>query len=56
MQESKVRMNEKQTEMIVKLLLSAMAFGLGWAAMYMTAGETGIGWSILGVALIWGRV
>ena len=54
-QESEVRVTEKQTEMIGKLALSAMVCALGGAAMYLTAGETGIGWAVLGVALIWGH-
>ncbi len=53
--ESEVRMTEKQTEMIGKLALSAMVCALGGAAMYLTAGETGIGWAVLGIALIWGH-
>ena len=46
-------MTEKQTEMIGKLVLSGMVCALGGAAMYLTAGETGIGWAILGVLVIW---
>ncbi|MDD5706542.1 MAG: hypothetical protein PHR35_11495 [Kiritimatiellae bacterium] len=47
-------MTERQTEMAVKLVLSAMVCALGGASMYLTAGETGIGWAVLGVALVWG--
>ncbi|MCX6995795.1 MAG: hypothetical protein NTV49_01600 [Kiritimatiellaeota bacterium] len=49
-------MTEKQTEMIGRLVLSAMVCVLGGVAMYLSAGATGIGWAILGLALIWGHV
>lgn len=30
--------------------------GAGALAMYVTKGETGIGWSVLGILIIWGSV
>jgi|APCry1669188910_1035180.scaffolds.fasta_scaffold435085_1 hypothetical protein len=47
-------MTEKLTDVIGRLVLSAMVCVLSGACMYLTHGETGIGWGILGLALVWG--
>ena len=47
-------MSDKQTELAVKLAVSAMVCGLGGLCMYLTAGDTGIGWAVLALAVIWG--
>ncbi len=47
-------MTDKQTELAVKLAVSVMACGLGGLCMYLTAGDTGIGWAVLALAVIWG--
>lgn len=47
-------MSDKQTELAVKLAVSAMVCGLGGLCMYLTAGGTGIGWAVLALAVIWG--
>ena len=41
-------------EIIGKLALSAMVCALGAMTVYLTGGQTGFGWAILGLALIWG--
>ena len=46
-------LSDKQTELAVKLAVSAMACGLGGLCMYLTAGGTGIGWAVLALAVIW---
>lgn len=56
MQESEVRMTDRQVELVAKLVLSAMVCALAGAAMYLTTGRTGIGWAVLGIAMIWGHV
>ena len=48
-------MSDKQTELAVKLAVSAMVCGLGGLCMYLTAGGTGIGWAVLALAVIWNR-
>ena len=48
-------MSDKQTELAVKLAVSAMVCGLGGLCMYLTAGGTGIGWAVLALAVIWSR-
>lgn len=47
-------MSDRQTELAVKLAVSAMVCGLGGLCMYLTAGGTGIGWAVLALAVIWG--
>jgi hypothetical protein len=46
-------MTDKQTEMIGRLAAIAMTCLLAGACMYLTNGETGIGWGILGLGLVW---
>ena len=46
-------MTEKQMEMIGKLVPSVMVLGLGALAMYLTAGEAGFGWALLGLLIVW---
>ncbi len=46
-------MTEKQTDVMASLVLSVVVCILGGVSMWVTAGDTGIGWSILGLALIW---
>ena len=48
-------MSDKQTELAVKLAVSAMVCGLGGLCMYLIAGGTGIGWAVLALAVIWNR-
>jgi hypothetical protein len=42
--------------MIGRGLASVAVCSLGAWCMYMSKGETGIGWAILGLALIWSRI
>lgn len=46
-------MTDRQLEVVSKLVLSVAVCALGALAMYWTAGTTGIGWAILGLAVIW---
>jgi len=39
---------------IGKALASIAICALGAFSMYVSSGETGIGWAILGILLIWG--
>lgn len=47
-------MTEKQFEVVGKMVLSLMVFGLAALCLRLTNGETGIGWGILGLVVIWG--
>lgn len=47
-------MTEQQVNVIGKLVLSAMVCVMAGACMYLTHGETGIGWGILGLLVVWG--
>jgi len=38
---------------IGKGIASIAVCGLGACAMYLTDGETGIGWAVLGLLIIW---
>jgi len=39
---------------MVRAVASIAVCGLGGFSMYLTEGQTGIGWAILGILLIWG--
>ena len=40
--------------LILKTIGSFAVCALGAYAMYLTKGQTGIGWAILGILIIWG--
>lgn len=37
-----------------KVIVSVAVCGMGAYTMYLTDGETGVGWAILGILIIWG--
>jgi len=40
-------------EYLAKAAASIAVCGAGAAAMYFSQGQTGVGWSVLGVLIIW---
>lgn len=46
-------MTEKELDAAMKFGLSVMVFFMALAWMRVTDGDSGIGWGILGLALIW---
>lgn len=40
--------------LIAKAVASVAVCGMGAYTMYLTRGDTGIGWAILGLIIIWG--
>lgn len=45
-------MSERLIVMAEKLVLSLVVCGLGGWCMYLTHGEVGIGWAVLGFSLV----
>lgn len=43
-------------DVIGRVLLSAMVCALAGFCMYLTNGQAGIGWGILGLAMLWLQV
>jgi len=47
-------MTEKQTHVIGQLVVSALICGLGGLCLYLTQGQAGFGWTVLGLLVVWG--
>ena len=49
-----VKIAKNRHRMISKAIASVAVCAMGAFVMWLTKGNTGIGWAILGLALIWG--
>ncbi len=52
-QERKWVMKDGNVQLVVKGLISVLITALGVTAMALTDGETGVGWAILGLVVVW---
>jgi hypothetical protein len=46
-------MSDTKLELIGKLVVSALVCGFGGVSLWLTHGESGAGWAILGLIVIW---
>ena len=46
-------MNEKQWQVMGKVLVSGLVCGLGAVCLYLTEGKAGFGWTVIGLFIVW---